>query len=173
MALLEIMASGVNMHFFSAEKAFKQWFAVCVPTRSIARATLSLVMLRISATISSSVFPLREMAWWAPSGWAGDWVFDDVMAMTFRLQRVAIWIANCSVTIEPPQRRRYSAVEDESWGAAGAIGASSHGLKVIAAVKPATPRQAAESKDRFKGRDRTVCAGPVTYCWKQPKRRSL
>jgi hypothetical protein len=48
-------------------------------------------------------------------------------------------------------------VEDESWGAAGAIGASSHGLKVIAAVKPATPRQAAESKDRFKGRDRTVC----------------
>jgi hypothetical protein len=61
-------------------------------------------------------------------------------------------------------------VEDESWGA---IRTSSHGYKVIAAVKPATPRQAVESKDRFKGRDRTVWAGPVTYCWEQPKRRSL
>ena len=83
---------------------------------------------------------------------------------------MAIWIANWPVTVEPPQRRRYSASEEEGWGV---MGTSSQRHNVIAAVRPATPRHTAWSKERFKGRGRTVWAGTVTYCWKQPARRSL
>jgi hypothetical protein len=55
----------------------------------------------------------------------------------------------------------------------GDIDTPSHLHNVIAAVKPATPRQAASSKPRPFGRGRTVCAGTVTKDWKQPARRSL
>jgi hypothetical protein len=71
--------------------------------------------------------------------------------------------------VEPPHMRRYSSVESDE----GDMGTSSHLHNVIAAVKPATPRQAASSKPRPFGRGRTVCAGTVTKDWKQPARRSL
>ena len=66
--------------------------------------------------------------------------------------------------------RRHSSVGD---GGDGDIGTPSHLHNVIAAVRPATPRQAASSKPRPFGRGRTVCAGTVTKDWKQPARRSL
>lgn len=98
-------------------------------------------------------------------------VVEEVTAMTRWEERRASWVANWPVIVEPPQINNvgfsFSLVDvDEG------IGTSNHFQRVIAAVRPATPRQEACSKERVGGIGRTVWAGTVTYCWKVPARES-
>ena len=93
------------------------------------------------------------------------------MAMTRRWERAASWRAYWPVTVPPPQMRRNSCSSSwfsESAGgggfAEGGKGTSSQCQSVIAAVRPATPRDAADVKLVDGGRGRTVCAGTVIYC---------
>lgn len=81
-------------------------------------------------------------------------------------ERRESWVANWPVIVEPPQIRRYSFSSSgleigTGFEVADGRGTSSQCQSVIAAVRPATPRQAADVKSRDFGRGRTVCAGTV------------
>lgn len=94
------------------------------------------------------------------------------MAMTCRWERAASWRAYWPVTVPPPQMRRNSCscsnfsqfAGGGEFAEGGGKGTSSQCQSVIAAVRPATPRDAADVKLVEGGRGRTVCAGTVMYC---------
>ena len=118
----------------------------------------------------------------APRERAKGAVLEDVTAMTRRWERWASWMTNWPVTVPPPQIKRYSSSLSEFVGGdgdgggveegSGGKGTSSQCQSVIAAVRPPTPREAADVNDVEGGRGRTVCEGTAIYCWKQPARRS-
>lgn len=100
-------------------------------------------------------------------------VLEEATAMTLWWERRANWVANWPVIVEPPQMRRVGLASLVDFVVEGeGMGTSSHFQRDIAAVRPATPRQEACSKERVGGMGRTVWAGTVTYCWKVPARES-
>ena len=74
------------------------------------RVILSPAIWRISATISSLVLPSRVMTC-TQRDLEREAVFSDATAMTQRPQLVAIYVANCPVTVDPPQIKRYPQIE--------------------------------------------------------------
>ncbi len=150
------------------------------PTISMALVKESPVLERISATISLLVLPSLVITYFAPSCVTKWLVFDEVTAMTLKPLKVANWMANCPVTVDPPHIRRcLGSSAFESVGDMGGIGppfgigTSSQSQSVMAAVSAGTPRQAAVSKVRFDGIGTTACAGLITRTWKQPASRFL